>query len=127
MVDDKRGRGGQILAVIGTGCLGVLLSLLGAGGSVAVISRRWARCTGGVHATGDRITLQFLLFGSPFLLLAVGAAGAIGMHCWTPFQPPLKRFGLMTLAMLAGIVAVSAFLVLFNGPNPHVGVPCETR
>ncbi|WP_224281533.1 hypothetical protein [Streptomyces sp. LS1784] len=117
---------GQDRAVVGTGCLGVLLALLGAGSSVAIISRRWASCTGGVHATGDALTLQFLLFGSPFLLLAVGATFAIWMYRSTRYQPPMKRFGLMTLAMLTGIVAVSALLVLANGSNPHPGVPCQT-
>ncbi|MER8187274.1 hypothetical protein [Kitasatospora sp. NPDC094015] len=116
----------QDRSALGTGCLGVLLALLGAGTSVAVISRRWARCTGGFHAMGDAMTLQFLLLGSPILLLAVGSACAIWMHRSTGHQPPMKRFGLMTLAMLAGIVVVSALLVLVNGSNPHVGVPCRT-
>lgn len=75
---------------------------------------------------GDAVTLQFLLLGSPFLLLAGGAPCAIWMYRSTRYQPPLKRFGLMTLAMSAGIVVASALLVIANGSNPHAGVPCQT-
>lgn len=75
---------------------------------------------------GDAMKLQVLLLGSTLLLLLVGAGLAIWMYGSTRYQPPLKRFGLMTLAMLTGILLVSALLVLVNGSTPHAGVPCRT-